>query len=126
MKKTIAALIDELTVTNIKIYHLEERVRKKQHTREDTKKLQDLNIYHSELFKGLNMSTPIKKSVATLIDELIVTNLKIFYIVDKIQKNKHTRNDAKKAQDLNRFRSELCNALNKELMQKKNVRLIRV
>lgn len=123
MKKTISTLIDELTITNIKIYHLREKMRKKQHTREDSKKLQDLNIYHSELFKGLNMSTPIKKSIATLIDELIVTNLKIFHIVDKIQKNKHTRLDAKKAQDLNRFRSELCNDLNKEFKQRKNIRV---
>lgn len=65
----------------------------------------------------------MKKSMATLIDELIVTNLKIFYIVEKIQKNKHTRGDAKAAQDLNRYRSELCNAINYEFKHKKNIKV---
>lgn len=122
-KKSIATLIDELTVTNIKIYHLKERVRKKQHTREDTKKLQDINIYHSELFKGLNMSTPIKKPIATLIDELAVTNIKIFMLVDKVQKNEHTKKDAKKLQELNSYRTELCNALNREFKQRQIVKI---
>lgn len=65
----------------------------------------------------------MKKSIATLIDELIVTNLKIFYIVEKIQKNKHTRKDAKKAQDLNKFRSELCNGINREFKQRENIKV---
>lgn len=65
----------------------------------------------------------MKKTIATLIDELIVTNLKIFHLVEKIQKNIHTRGDAKKAQELNRFRSELCNAINKEFKQRKNIRV---
>ena len=65
----------------------------------------------------------MRKSIATLIDELIVTNLKIFYIVDKIQKDKHTREDAKKAQDLNKFRSELCNAINREFKQRENIKV---
>ena len=42
---------------------------------------------------------------------------------EKIQKNKHTREDAKKAQDLNRFRSELCNAINRELKERENIRI---
>jgi len=40
-------------------------------------------------------------------------------LVDKVQKNKHTRKEAKKIQDLNSFRVELCNALNKEFKQRK-------
>ena len=65
----------------------------------------------------------MKKSIATLIDELIVTNLKIFHIVEKIQKNKHTLADAKKAQDLNKYRSELCNAINREFKQRENIKI---
>jgi len=65
----------------------------------------------------------MKKSIATLIDELTITNIKIFHLVDKIQKNKHSREDAKKAQDLNRYRSELCNAINYEFKHKKNIKV---
>ena len=65
----------------------------------------------------------MKKSMATLIDELTITNIKIFHLVDKIQKNKHSREDAKKAQDLNRYRSELCNAINYEFKHKKNIKV---
>lgn len=54
----------------------------------------------------------MKKSLGTLIDELSVTNIKIFILVDKVQKNEHTREDAKKLQDLNTYRSKLMNAIN--------------
>ena len=65
----------------------------------------------------------MKKTISTIIDELITTNVKIFVLVDKVQKNKHTRADAKKLQDLNSFRAELCNALNKEFKERKTVKL---
>lgn len=65
----------------------------------------------------------MKKSIATLIDELSVTNIKIFMLVDKIQKNQHTKKDAKKLQDLNSFRAELCNALNKEFKEREIIKL---
>ena len=65
----------------------------------------------------------MKKSIATLIDELSVTNIKIFMLVDKIQRNVHTKEDAKKLQDLNSYRSELCNALNREFKQRKIVKI---
>ena len=65
----------------------------------------------------------MKKSIATLIDELSVTNIKIFMLVDKVQRNKHTKKDAKKAQDLNSYRSELCNAINKEFKHRKNIKV---
>lgn len=54
----------------------------------------------------------MKKSIAHLIDELSVTNNKIFYLVDKVQKNEHTREDAKKIQDLNSYRAKLMSAIN--------------
>lgn len=65
----------------------------------------------------------MKKNIATLIDELSVTNIKIFMLVDKIQKNKYTKKDAKKLQDLNSYRAELCNALNKEFNEKKIIKV---
>jgi len=65
----------------------------------------------------------MKKTIGTIIDELTVTNIKIFYLVDKVQKNKHTRADAKKLQDLNQFRSELISALNHEFKQRKIVKV---
>lgn len=64
----------------------------------------------------------MKKTIATIIDELSVTNIKIYHLVDKIQKNKHTRADAKKLQDLNKFRSVLCNALNKEFKEREIIK----
>lgn len=65
----------------------------------------------------------MKKSIATLIDELSVTNIKIFMLVDKIQKNEHTKKDAKKLQNLNSYRAELCNALNEEFKERKIVKI---
>ena len=56
----------------------------------------------------------MKKTIGSLIDELSVTNIKIFFLVDKVQKNEHTVEDAKKLQDLNSYRSELTNAINEE------------
>jgi hypothetical protein len=56
----------------------------------------------------------MKKTKAQLIDELSITNIKIFYLVDKVQKNQHTVEEAKKIQDLNSYRSRLVNALNED------------
>ena len=53
MKKTIAQLIDELSIVNIKLYHLEDRVADNLHTKEDAKKIQDLNRYRSDLMNAL-------------------------------------------------------------------------
>jgi large-conductance mechanosensitive channel len=63
----------------------------------------------------------MRKSIAALIDELIITNIKIFMLVDKVQKNEHTLEDAKKLQELNSYRSELINAINKELNEKQKI-----
>lgn len=65
----------------------------------------------------------MKKKIATLIDELSITNIKIFMLVDKVQKNEHSIEDAKKIQDLNSYRSELCNALNEEFGDKKEIKI---
>ena len=123
MKKSIATIIDELTVTNIKIFHLVEKMERNEHTPQDLGKLQELNIYHTQLTKALDRLKAMKKSLAEVIDELTVTNIKIFHLVDKIAENKHTLEDAKAAHDLNRYRSELCNALNREFKERENIKV---
>jgi hypothetical protein len=65
----------------------------------------------------------MKKKISMLIDELSITNIKIFMLVDKVQKNEHTKEEAKKLQDLNSYRSQLCNALNEEFDQQKEIKL---
>ncbi len=45
----------------------------------------------------------MKKTIGELIDSLAITNNKIFYLIDKVQKDEHTREDAKKIQDLNKL-----------------------
>lgn len=54
----------------------------------------------------------MKKNIGELIDELSITNIKVFYLVDKVQKNEHSKEDAKKLQDANSYRSQLRNAIN--------------
>lgn len=65
----------------------------------------------------------MKKTIASLIDELSVTNIKIFMLVDKVQKDEHTREDAKKLQDLNTYRSKLMNALSEEFEEGKVIKV---
>jgi len=54
----------------------------------------------------------MKKSLAELVDELSIINIKIFNLVDRVQKNDFSKQDAKNIQDLNRYRSELKNSIN--------------
>lgn len=65
----------------------------------------------------------MKKTLAQLIDELSVTNIKIFMLVDKVQKNEHTLEEAKRIQDLNTYRSELMNAISEEFKEKQIIKL---
>jgi len=53
----------------------------------------------------------MKKTPGELIDEISIVNIKIAFLVDKVQKNQHTVEEAKKIQDLNRYRSQLRNAI---------------
>lgn len=120
MKKSFSQIIDELIVVNIKISHLTE---KRNYTPLEAKKLKELNKYHLELSKVLDSSKLMKKSFSQLIDELTIVNLKIFRLVDKILKNEHTAEDAKKAQELNKYRSQLCNAINREFNERENIKV---
>lgn len=54
----------------------------------------------------------MKKTLSELVDELSITNCKVFALVDKVQKNEHTKEDAKRLQDVNSYRSQLKNAIN--------------
>lgn len=63
------------------------------------------------------------KTIGELIDELGITNNKIFYLVDKVQKNEHTREDAKKIQDLNSYRSKLMSAINEYFNERQAIKV---
>jgi len=65
----------------------------------------------------------MKKKISQLIDELSITNCKIFALVDKVQKNEHTKEDAKKLQDLNSYRAQLCNALDVEFGEAEGIKI---
>lgn len=65
----------------------------------------------------------MKKTIGELIDGLSITNNKIFYLVDKVQKDKHTREDAKKIQDLNKLRSDLVNAINNYFKEREDIKV---
>lgn len=54
----------------------------------------------------------MKKTISELIDELSIINIKIALLVEKVDKNKHTLEDAFKIHKLNRKRSQLKNAIN--------------
>lgn len=56
----------------------------------------------------------IKKAqeILELIKGLSTTNCEIYMLVDKVQKDEHTREDATKLQSLNTYRSKLMNAIN--------------
>ena len=69
------------------------------------------------------MGNMIYKTVAELIDELSIVNIKIFHLVDRVQQDKHTREDAKKIQDLNKRRSELTNALNEYFKESQSIKV---
>ncbi|MEK9207986.1 MAG: hypothetical protein AAB922_05860 [Patescibacteria group bacterium] len=65
----------------------------------------------------------MKKTIAELIDELSVTNIKIFMLVDKIRANAHTKEEAKKTEELNLYRSRLKNAINEYFDQHQEVKV---
>jgi hypothetical protein len=54
MNKTIGELIDELSVINIKIFVLVDKVMANEHTKEEAKTIQDLNIQRSKLKNAIN------------------------------------------------------------------------
>ena len=65
----------------------------------------------------------MKKTIGELIDGLSITNNKIFYLVDKVQRNEHTLEDSKKIQDLNKLRSEYTNAINEYFKDRMDIKV---
>ena len=65
----------------------------------------------------------MKKTISELIDELTIINIKIYNLVDKIQKKEGTLVDAGKIQDLNGYRSQLKNAINEEFDERQEVKI---
>lgn len=65
----------------------------------------------------------MKKTIGELIDTLGITNIKIFMLVDKVQKDEHTKEDAKKLQELNSYRSQLVNAINEYFNERKDIKV---
>lgn len=64
----------------------------------------------------------MKKTIGELIDILSVTNIKIFMLVDKMQKHEGTKEDAYKIQDLNTYRSQVTNAINEYFNERKEIK----
>ena len=65
----------------------------------------------------------MKKTIGELIDELSIINIKIFMLVEKVQNNEHTREEAKKVQDLNLQRSKLKNAINEFFKENQEIKI---
>ena len=65
----------------------------------------------------------MKKTISELIDSLITTNIKVFMLIDKIQKNEHSKEDSFKCQQLNRYRSELMNAINNYFEERQEIKI---
>ena len=65
----------------------------------------------------------MKKSLAELFDELSVTNIKIYFLVDKVESEAGTVFDAKKLQKLNRYRAKLMNAISEEFKQEGRIKV---
>ena len=65
----------------------------------------------------------MKKTIAELIDELSITNIKVFFLIEKVHQDTHTKEDAKKIQVLNRYRSQLVNAINEFFNERQEVKV---
>lgn len=57
----------------------------------------------------------MKKTIGQLIDELSVTNIKIFMMVEKVERKEDKPGDSQKMNKLVKYRSQLINAINEEL-----------
>ena len=65
----------------------------------------------------------MNKTIGELVDMLGIVNIKIFYLVDKVQKNEHTKEDATKIQDLNSLRSQYTNAINEFFKERQDIKI---
>ena len=65
----------------------------------------------------------MKKSIGELFDILSVVNIKIYHLVERVQSGDFEKEDAKKIQDLNSYRSQLTNAINKYFNERQEIKL---
>jgi hypothetical protein len=65
----------------------------------------------------------MKETIGSLIDKLSVTNIKIFMLVDKMQKKEGTIEEAEKIQDLNTYRTQLTNAINEYFNERQDIKI---
>ena len=65
----------------------------------------------------------LHKTIGELFDILSVTNIKIYHLVEKVQNDEHTREDATKLQDLNSYRSQVTNAINEYFKERQEVKI---
>ena len=65
----------------------------------------------------------MRKNLSEIIDELVTVNLKIFYLIEKIERDDYTKDDAKKVQTLNKQRSALKNAINEFFNERQEVKV---
>jgi len=63
MKKSIGELIDALSVTNIKIYMLVERVERKENTVEEGQRMNALVKYRSQLTNAINAELGVDEQI---------------------------------------------------------------
>lgn len=65
----------------------------------------------------------MRKTLAELVDELSITNIKIFMMVEKVRNNEHTKEMAKKLEETNLYRSKLKNAINEYFNEQEEVKI---
>ena len=63
------------------------------------------------------------KSFSELIDSLTICNIKLFFLIERVNEDKHTREDASKIQKLNSQRSQLKNAINEKFNEEQEVKV---
>lgn len=64
-----------------------------------------------------------EKTLGELIDELSIVNIKSYMLVDKVRARTATVEDQIKIDDLNIYRSQLKNAINKHFKERQEIKL---
>lgn len=113
---SMADVIDRFTILGIKTQMANGE--KLTQSVKDYRRMSKLLISSLSYYK---LENPEK--ILQIMKDLLETNIKIFILVDKVQKDEHTREEAKKLQDLNGYRSQLMNALSEEFKEQKVIKV---
>ena len=65
----------------------------------------------------------MKKNFGELLDEFVTVQIKIFMLIDKVQSGDFEKEEAQKIQALNKYRSELKNAINEFFDERQEVKI---